>query len=386
MKTGNIILSALLTAGLCGCAASDTQQPAETEAPADSSEPAAENIEIKMDPVFHSTTAQIDVSELEALGFELGDSISLSFSDGTVFDDVPYHNGYYVKPGGLVAVVYPGLYGLNIAYNLSEGTWDALGFKEGDTVTIRLNEKGKYLNEQITFAQAHSDTLSDYDSPEQFANFRSLSGGDVKADRCFRAASMTNNTMKRADVVDDLAETYGIRRVMDMSDTEEALAGLRNADTWNSDYFDRLDAEGNVQVLGLGVNPASQEFHTDLSQGLYDMIQGEGPYLFFCTEGKDRTGYAAALIEALCGADYAQLRADYMKTYENYYGMTEESAPEQCAAVIGTYFDPILEIMFELQDGETLQSLDYEERARVFLKKGGLSDEQIDELRSAFAE
>ena len=139
-----------------------------------------------------------------------------------------------------------------------------------------------------------------------------------------------------------------------------------------------------MHVIGLGVNPASDAFHTDLSNALYNMIQEEGPYLFFCTEGKDRTGYCAALIEALCGASYDELLADYMKTYENYYGMTEESSPEQRRAAIETSFDPIMEIMFEVQENEDLKTVNLEERARVFFQKGGLTDEQIDTMRRVF--
>ena len=195
---------------------------------------------------------------------------------------------------------------------------------------------------------------------------------------------MTNSSMNRADVVDNLAEQYGIKTVLDYSDTEESLAGFRAMDTWNSDYFDALYEKGSAHVLGLGVNPGSEEFHRDLSQALCRMSQEEGPYLFFCTEGKDRTGYSAALIEALCGATYDEMLADYMLTYENYYGMTNESAPEQCQAAISTSFDPIIRIMFELNDDEDLTTAGYEERARQFLREGGLTDEQIDEMRRVF--
>ena len=46
-------------------------------------------------------------------------------------------------------------------------------------------------------------------------------------------------------------------------------------------------------------------------------------------EGKDRTGYASSLIEALCGAGYDDLLSDYIKTYEYYYDMTETAKPDQ---------------------------------------------------------
>ena len=390
-----LIPAVLITLLLAGCAGGNSQTPPEETVPAEKENSEntkeassdgirIENAEIKVNPVFRSTDIQIDYEDLQKRGFEFGDSILLTFSNGVVMDDVPYHNGYYVKPGNPVAVYYPGLYGLNLAYNLGEGSWDKLGFSEGDTVTIELKEKEKYLNEQNTFAQTHSDDIHDYESAEKFANFRALAGGNLLPNLVFRSATMTNNSMYRADVTDDLAEQYGIRAVLDFSDTEETLAELRTKETWNSDYFDRLYDQGLVDVVGLGVNPASEEFHKDLAQALYRMIQKEGPYLFFCTEGKDRTGYTATLIEALCGSSYDEMLDDYLKTYEYYYGMSRETTPEQCQAAIDTSFDPIIRIMFELSETEDLRSTDYAPKARLFLQKGGLSDQQIDEMIRVF--
>ena len=371
----------LITMLLSACGTGSPQEPSGQPGKEDTSDmPVIDNVSLKMNPYFGSTDIQIDYSDLEEKGFAFGDCIKLTFSNGVVLDDLPYHNGYYVKPNSPVAVYYPGLYGLNVAYNLGDESWTKLGLSENDTVTIQLKKKGQFLNEQQTFAQTHSDDLKDYDSPEIFANFRSLSGGKIRPGLVYRSASMTNNSMNRATVVDDLAEQYKIKTVVDFSDNEESVAEFRAMDTWDSDYFDKLYEKGSVDVVGLGVNPASDEFHTGLSEAMYRMLGKEEPYLFFCTEGKDRTGYAATLLEALCGASYDELLADYMKTYECYYGMTQETAPDQCRAAIETSFDPIVRIMFEVQDNEDLKTVDYAERARLFLKKGGLTDAQIDEM------
>jgi len=50
------------------------------------------------------------------------------------------------------------------------------------------------------------------------------------------------------------------------------------------------------------------------------IIANDGPYLIHCTEGKDRAGFVSAVLEALMGADLQEIVADYMKSYENYYG------------------------------------------------------------------
>lgn len=48
---------------------------------------------------------------------------------------------------------------------------------------------------------------------------------------------------------------------------------------------------------------------------LFSLVAGHpGAYLWHCTQGKDRTGIAAALIEAALGADTDTIRADYLQT------------------------------------------------------------------------
>ena len=64
-----------------------------------------------------------------------------------------------------------------------------------------------------------------------------------------------------------------------------------------------------------------------LAEGLRDLIEHKGPYYISCTEGKDRTGFVCLLLEALAGATFDEIETDYMKTYENYYGITKQSEP-----------------------------------------------------------
>ena len=256
MTLQKLLSSLLFTCLLSSCAGSapgSSPQPSAAPDNQESTEQAKiENIEIKMNQVFHSTDIQVDYSELEKRGFAFGDSLTLTFSNGTVIDDLPFYNGYYAKMEHPVAVYYPGLYGLNFALNLGRSTWETYGFQEGDSVTIELREKGKYKNEQKTFAQTHSDDLKDYTSPERFANFRALAGGSLLPDFVYRSATMTSSSMNRAAVVDDLAEKYGVKAVLDFSDTQEDLQKYRGESTWSSDYFDKLEESGKVKLVGLG--------------------------------------------------------------------------------------------------------------------------------------
>ncbi len=384
--TGMVLLCALM---LISCGSADTMPAAEKEAGQEASakpEIKAENLPVSEDPVFGYIVVDIEGEDMAKLGFELGDSLDLSFSNGLVKEDVPYHDGYYVRIGDVVTVAYPGIPGINVALNLGNGSWEEFGLSEGDTVTIVLHEKGKYTVNQELFSQKHSDDPSDFDSLETFCNFRSLSGGTLKEGVIYRSASMTNNSTNRAHYVDELIAEYGINQIMDLSDTENSLAESRAKDDWASSNFDALYEKGNVQIVGLSVKPTSLEFCQKLCSSIYEMIQNKGPYLINCTEGKDRTGYAATLIEALCGASYEELRADYLKTYSDFYNISEETDPERVAAIMETSFDPIVEAMFCTEAGDDIHTIDYAEKARQFFLRGGLTEEQIDEILSVITE
>ncbi|GAA4408196.1 tyrosine-protein phosphatase [Tsukamurella soli] len=49
---------------------------------------------------------------------------------------------------------------------------------------------------------------------------------------------------------------------------------------------------------------------------LHDIATTDGPQLFHCTAGKDRTGWAAAILQSLSGASRADVLHDYLLTNE----------------------------------------------------------------------
>ena len=73
----------------------------------------------------------------------------------------------------------------------------------------------------------------------------------------------------------------------------------------------------------MGVDFFAPDFTEKLAAGLRFMISNEPPYLVHCNEGKDRAGMTIALLEALSGATMDEIIADYMESYENYYGVRD---------------------------------------------------------------
>jgi protein tyrosine/serine phosphatase len=111
------------------------------------------------------------------------------------------------------------------------------------------------------------------------------------------------------------------------------------------------------------------------------MAENEGPYLLHCVEGKDRTGFLSALLEALCGADYAEIEADYMKTYDNYYGINQNDTPEQYQTIREQYLNIILEEIVS-DDSVDVTEADLASYAYDYLVNIGIREDVIRKLQA----
>ena len=138
--------------------------------------------------------------------------------------DIGYFNGYYGKTGTPMVVAYPGSETPVIAFNNGDPLWDEAGCKEGDTVTLTLHERGSYLDLQTALNTVYSDERSDYESDEQFCNFRAASGGSLAPNLVYRGASPVDNKHGRAQTTDHLLQQAGINFVLDLADAEDDLS------------------------------------------------------------------------------------------------------------------------------------------------------------------
>ena len=371
-KTALILIPVLCLTCLAGCG---SQKTASVEVEATVSE----------DAKYHSATVSLSPEEFEKAGFTLGDSCDVSFESGTSLTDVPYYNGYYVKTSAPVIVSYPGFDYVLITYN-NEGIWEEAGLEEGDGVTISLNTKGKYLNIQEVLGQDYSFDRFDYESDEEFCNYRALSGGKLKADFLFRGASPVDDSRGRAAYTDNLIEHEGIKFILDLADTEEEMKTYMAAPDCPSAYTDRLYEGGRVALLGMSSSYESEEYKEKLVSGLRQMLALNGPVYIHCMEGKDRTGFVCCLLEALAGASYEEMQADYMKTYENYYKITKDKTPEKYQAISDLYFDSFLTALHRTEDKDELVSADYTQDAEAYLISGGMTKEEVQKLKDFILE
>ena len=116
-----------------------------------------------------------------------------------------------------------------------------------------------------------------------------------------------------------------------------------------------------------------------LGEGLREMMRQESPYLIQCTLGKDRTGIIIALLEALCGASPEEVTYDYMLSFENLHDV--ELNPQ--SRTYQVYRDQLLTRLGQMGfPTKNFSDENLEPYARNYLKKCGLSEEEIDALRA----
>ena len=330
---------------------------------------------------FGNIYIDLTIDEFNALGFSFGDSVDVIFDNGTKLEDIPYYSGYYSPVGELLACGYPGYPHVIIARNYGASTWDEYGMTESSKVTVTLRKKGAYSEIQELYALAYSDDRSDYDSDVIFANFREVVGGELKKGLFYRSASPCDDQHNRAAYANRLAEEAGIRFVLNLSDNEAKYSSYVKADGFASEYYDSLYREGKVLLLAMNANYRSDDFAKTLSDAFAVMTKHEGPCLIHCVEGKDRTGFVCALLLALAGASPREIVDDYMITYANYYGVTKDNNQKRYEVITGNVYD-FLYCICGAEKGTDPDTLDLKNGAESYLRRSGLTDEQIAEIEA----
>ena len=264
--------------------------------------------------------------------------------------------------------------------------WETAGCAPGDTVTLTVREKGKYLSRQNAMSCAYVNDRDAFDSDETFANFRAMAGGKLRKNTFFRGTSPFNDVFGRAAAADSLLKKHGIRFMLNLADDEKKLDSYKAEEDFASKYAAPLAAEGKIALAGLDASYRGDEFKTALARSLLSMLEQEGPYYIHCTEGKDRTGIVCLLLEALADASYEEIEADYMKSYDNYYGITKASDRARYDALKELRIHDALWWLAGLPDDTDLAGMHFKEPAENYLRSAGMTDEQITNLETFLTE
>ena len=340
-----------------------------------------ENYDIVHETKFGGVYVKMTIDDFNKLGFKYGDSVNVKFSNGYELLDLPYYNGYYVDINEPLLVGYPGYDYIKVAVNYGDDLWLTAKLSENDKATISLNESEKYIDIQNARDIHYPDIQGDI--PDiVFANFRNVTVGNIKPNILYRGASSIDNSHNRAPIVDKLIKEVKVKYIIDLSDNDDDIKGHLNKDNFNSPYFKSLYNKKKVIALSMNMQFKEHSFKNALVKGLKSITNNSGPYYIHCVEGKDRTGYVLMVIEALLGASYQEIIDDYMKTYDNYYDITEEKDIKRYQTIKEKNIDVMLHYMINDENNEkNLETItNYSKYAKEYLLSIGMKEKEINKL------
>lgn len=321
----------------------------------------------------HAST-DILIDEFYKLGFKIGDMVTAVFSNGFVVE-APFLDGYYVDNGNPLVRAYPGHTNIAVAINYGKLN-EVAGVKVGDKVTIMLTNPQGYLTQYEIRKLVRTNNRADYSSDELFANFRNITIGNIAKGVLYRSSSPINNELGRASYSDNLIKEAKVNTVVNLADSADNIKAYLAGKDFASPYYAELYNNNQVLLLNMGLAYGSSEFKASVIKGLVFMSENKGPYHFHCTEGKDRAGFFAALLESLMGATKDEIVKDYMESYINYYGVKEGTDQYKLISA------DVLAMLKVIVGTDDLDKADLSEGAKNYLLSGGMTAEQIEALKT----
>ena len=217
--------------------------------------------------------------------------------------------------------------------------WDYL-IDISTTIKITMKQEGGYREQWLIRQLVRTDARDDYSqlSDEAFANFRVIDTTGMGVNKIYRSSSPINPDIGRSIYADEAAKKAGIVTIINLADASNTYELPENS------YYNTCQ----VTYLNLGMEFLSDYATESLAVGMRTIINGEGPFLIHCNEGKDRAGFVSALLECLMGASIEEVIEDYMETYFNYYGV--EKGTEKYDAVVNSNIIQLLNTCFRVDD------------------------------------
>ena len=302
--------------------------------------------------------------------FACGDILSVAFDDKVV--DVPLVTSYSDVDSGAAGIVAREAKDTTVLMTNMGNFAETYGVTESTSFAVSLKEAGGCLEDLRMRDLSYTDERSDFSnlSDAEFANFRVVGTTGMGKDVLSGGASPIDPKHKRNTYADAAIKDAGVKTILNLSNEEDEAVAFPG-------YADTHYASVSHIALGMGYDFASSEFQEKLVRGLRCLTENESPYYVHCLEGKDRTGFVAAMLECLMGASYDEVVADYMETFTNYYGVKPNDARYEYLSQHG--------IVLSLKKAlgvEDLTSVDLAYKAEEYLKGIGLTQDEVTALKA----
>ncbi len=249
-------------------------------------------------------------------------------------------------------------------------------------VTLQCVEKNGYYEEYQAHQYIISDRRSDYKNDRVFANFREVRSDGIAPKTLYRSGNplLYFQSPNRSNYCAKLVKKSKVKSIINMSNTKREIKSFIKRKPSSTSYYKKLWKKGNVYYGKFTTDMTSEEYMLPVISALRFMIDAPAPYVIHCNMGKDRTGYLCALLQALTGASYEEIVDDYMISFENYYGIKRDTRRWDLIAKgnIGT-------LLSETFVTDEFEKANLAWAATNYLKKYGMSDEEIEALKNRLA-
>ena len=343
---------------------------------------------------FGNVVLSLTCDEIKAAGYQYGDVVKVSFLGKKI--KVPFVSNYSDVDTGKPAIlartgdsnvllaINMGDFATNYGIadkNVNEDNTVSWSYAEGVSgpvkVKISLYKAGGYYDEYILHQLTVSKERTDYPdlSDEQFANFRMVTTKGIGKGVLYRTSSPINPKNNRNTYADAAIKSVKATVVVNLADDEDTAKGYEG-------FADSYYATTSFITLNMPVNFSSDEFRSKLAKGFKFMAENPGTYVIHCTEGKDRAGFASAILECLMGASYDEVIEDYMTSFYNYYGVTKDDARYEIIANSNIVKTLKAAFTFTKKDKKRdLKTADLAACAKKYLKSIGLTNAEIKALK-----
>jgi len=197
--------------------------------------------------------------------------------------------------------------------------------------------------------------------------YRNANGQSVRRGRVFRSdhlAGLTTEDLARVEAL-GIAHSLDFRGVAEYTATPYAIPGVqRVALTIEPTVIARMQA-----LVAQGIVPTTEETVELMRETYRDfvnrnadtfgrflkhLLEQPSPQVFHCTAGKDRTGFAAALLLSALGVDRATIEHDYLLTNQLYKrdARLEGKGPAHVMKVLWQVQPEFLHAAFEAVDAQ----------------------------------
>ena len=332
-----------------------------------------------------NVTLDTSFDEMKANGIEVGDIITVKVSDRTF--ELPVGTSYTdVDVGCMICRFDTEDNEIALAINMGSFASET-GIAEKQTIEadpgyrwnmnvaevgIVLKEKQGYRTEYDARNLTRTNVRTDYAdlSDADFANFRAVKVTGIRENILYRSSSPIDPDLGRNETAMQAAENAGIRSVINLSDSEAAMTAFEA-------FADSYYSGCSILNVEMGYDFLSADFGEKVKACVLFLIENDGPYLVHCKEGKDRTGMLCAILECFAGASVEEVKADYMATYRNFYHV--EQGNETYDILLRNNLVKTLCALFGVED---LETANLREKAGSYLSSIGLTEKQLDALRT----